>query len=96
MVLKPEQTRSGEVAFPAQRANRLSTVYGGNVHYVYEEALQGMAVSLPDAAAAALAQDPAVAAVEPDRTIRLEGVEAALPWGLDRIDQRNLPLGVRG
>lgn len=95
VLLEPSQVRDGErddeVVSAAARANRLMTVYGGNVHYVYEEALQGMAISLPDAQAAALAQDPSVASVEPDREIWVEGSEAAVSWGLDRIDQRDLP-----
>ena len=42
--------------------------------------------------AAALAADPAVESVEPDRTIVAEDVQSGAPWGLDRIDQTALPL----
>ncbi len=40
-----------------------------------------------------LSKDPAVAYVEQDRTVKALGTQAPTPsWGLDRIDQRDLPL----
>jgi subtilisin family serine protease len=54
--------------------------------------LKGYAVTLPDAAAAAIARLPIVAYVEPDSTYTADAVESPVTWGLDRIDQRNRPL----
>src|SRR5256712_166616 len=78
---------------PAQsRAN----AQGGTLLHTYTSALKGFAARLPDAAVATLRQDPRVAYVEPDRKVTLSGSQQmdanGDPWGLDRIDQRALPL----
>ena len=44
------------------------------------------------AGAARLRRDPAVLGVELDRPIRAVAAQSSAPWGLDRIDQRALPL----
>ncbi|NRQ32467.1 S8 family peptidase [Nonomuraea sp. NN258] len=74
-------------------AGGLATRYGGHVKRTYQHALHGFAAEMSPAAAARLAADPAVAYVEQNRTISLAGTQAApASWGLDRIDQRALPL----
>ncbi len=65
---------------------------GGSVTRVYRHALSGIAVRLPKAAAAQLATMPGVASVVPDVTIRAFDTQSGAPWGLDRSDQRTLPL----
>src|SRR5207247_8548317 len=54
------------------------------------------AASLSDAAVAALGQNPLVAYIESDQLVQTDGTEQmdanGDPWGLDRIDQRALPL----
>jgi len=47
-----------------REASRIATKLGGKVRYTYHSALRGMAIELPDAAAAALAAEPTVASVE--------------------------------
>jgi subtilisin family serine protease len=59
---------------------------------VYEHALRGFAIRMPDAAAALLAQHPAVAAIEPDQVMRVIATQTGATWGIDRVDQRDLPL----
>jgi len=54
------------------------------IRYVYRRAVQGFAASISPAAARAVLRDPRVASVEPDRRVRVSGLD----WGLDRIDQR--------
>lgn len=73
-------------------ATQLIADYGATVHYTYRHALQGLAVSLPAGAVAALATDPRIAAIEPDRIISITDLQSPAPWGLDRLDQRDLPL----
>src|SRR3989454_7854825 len=78
---------------PAQsRAN----AQGGTLLHTYSSALKGFAARLPDTAVATLRQDPRVAYVEPDQRVNVSGTQQmdanGDPWGLDRIDQRALPL----
>jgi subtilisin family serine protease len=65
---------------------------GVKVDRVYTKAIKGVAVRLTPDAAAALAADPAVAAVEADGIVTAIDTQVSPPWGLDRIDQRSLPL----
>ncbi len=76
----------------SETAFALAAAYGGDVLYTYDAALHGFAVAMPAEAAAVLAQDPAVAYVEQDTVISIEGTQSSATWGLDRIDQRALPL----
>jgi subtilisin family serine protease len=59
---------------------------------VYESALKGFAARIPDAAAEALRRNPNVKYVEQDQIAQAGGVQSSPPWGLDRVDQRSLPL----
>jgi len=67
---------------------------GLKVSHVFEHALRGMSVELTPAEAAALAADPAVATIEPDITIHMTADQIGATWGLDRVDQRSLPLNL--
>ncbi|MEU7283394.1 S8 family serine peptidase [Streptomyces sp. NPDC045431] len=58
----------------------------------YRSALDGFSATLSKAKAAALAADPRVAYVEQNETVRLNATQANATWGLDRVDQRSLPL----
>ena len=68
--------------------------HGGEVHYTYTAALRGFAVQrMSSAAAQAIARDPRVALVERDQPMFATGTQSPVPsWGLDRVDQRSLPL----
>jgi subtilisin family serine protease len=71
----------------------LTRPLGGRVGFVYSSAFRGFSVTLPTAAAAALRVLPGVVAVYPNRVLHADGVQANPPsYGLDRIDQRALPL----
>jgi subtilisin family serine protease len=69
-------------------ANAVRDLEGARVHHTYERGLKGLAVEIGDADAQALARDSRVQFVEEDATVAI----ASTPWGLDRIDQRSLPL----
>ncbi|MGW4404806.1 S8 family peptidase [Nonomuraea sp. NPDC004702] len=77
----------------AATARGLATRYGGSVKRTYGSAVHGFSAGMSENAAKRLAADPAVAYVEQDRTISIEATQSPTPsWGLDRIDQRALPL----
>jgi subtilisin family serine protease len=65
---------------------------GWEVDDVYEHAVRGMAVELTADEVAELATDPNVATIEPDITLYATVDQTGAEWGLDRIDQRSLPL----
>ncbi|MEU8526944.1 MULTISPECIES: S8 family peptidase [Streptomyces] len=58
----------------------------------YRSVLKGFSATMSRARAAALSADPRVAYVEQNATVRMSGTQPNPTWGLDRIDQRNLPL----
>ncbi|MBM7774969.1 subtilisin family serine protease [Actinokineospora baliensis] len=69
-----------------------ATRYGGTVTHTYSTVLSGYSAKLSDRAARRIAADPSVAYVAQDEVVGIQGTQANPPWGLDRIDQRNLPL----
>ncbi|QYO65844.1 S8 family serine peptidase [Leptolyngbya sp. 7M] len=67
--------------------------YGGTVDKIYSHSLKGFAVEMSPEAASALSSDPRVLFVEEDAEIWPSVTAQSSPdWGLDRIDQANLPL----
>ncbi len=65
---------------------------GGIVGDVYSHALVGISATLSDAAVAQLRADADVLYVTPVIEMRAIDDQANATWGLDRVDQRNLPL----
>lgn len=66
---------------------------GAEVHYRYENVFQGFAATLPEAAVQGLQHNPHVLFIEADQVVTIDGDQVNPPsWGLDRIDQRSLPL----
>src|SRR5690242_8246612 len=75
-------------------ALRLSRDFGGdrNGGFTYHRALKGFSVRMPEAQAVKLAEDPRVAFVEEDGVVNMITTQTGATWGLDRIDQHDLPL----
>ena len=75
-------------------ALRLSRDFGGDRGngFTYHRAIKGFSVRMPEAQAAKLANDPRVAFVEEDGVVNMITTQTGATWGLDRIDQVNLPL----
>ena len=74
-------------------ADEIARTHGGQVTRTYGAALHGFAIEIPDQAARAMARNPNVAYVEADREVHLNATQTNPPsWGLDRVDQRDLPL----
>jgi serine protease len=66
-----------------------------NVTYQYTQAIRGFAARLTFSEAKLLRTNPAVKSVEADRIVRVTGEQLSPTWGLDRLDQQNLPLNSR-
>ncbi|HEX8320334.1 S8 family peptidase [Longimicrobium sp.] len=65
---------------------------GASPRHVYSSALNGFAASLNAGQLNALRHHPAVALVEQDQAAETYTTQSGATWGLDRIDQRALPL----
>ena len=66
--------------------------YGVTPRHVYTTALNGFSGSIADAARAGLMLDLRVKHMELDADIQVSSTQLNASWGLDRIDQRALPL----
>lgn len=73
-------------------AEELSNSHGGKLKNVYQNALNGFAVEMSEAAAQRLSEDFRVAFVEEDGIVTADVTQSGATWGIDRIDQRNRPL----
>ncbi|GGT32982.1 S8 family peptidase [Streptomyces chromofuscus] len=77
-------------------AGRIAGEYGARISHIYGTALNGFAVRADAGQAARLAADPRVASVVQDTRVAVEDTRRNPPsWGLDRVDQRHLPLDRR-
>ena len=81
-----------DVSDPPGLARQLVAAQGGTLGRTWSTAIKGFSATLPDAAATALANNPNVAYVEPDREGGILTEQMDATWGLDRIDQPSLPL----
>lgn len=73
-------------------AQQLTSANGGELGYVYQHALEGFSAHLPAAAINGLSRHPMIASIEPDQIMTASATQTNATWGLDRIDQRDLPL----
>ncbi|MEU3933644.1 S8 family peptidase [Streptomyces sp. NPDC029044] len=86
VTLKSEKAASAE-------GRALARKYGADIERTYTKALNGYEVEASESEAKRLAADPAVASVVQNRTFSVSGTQPSPPsWGLDRIDQKSLPL----
>jgi subtilisin family serine protease len=75
------------------RTQSLAGKYGASVKHTYTSALRGFSATMSEARAKRLAADPAVDYVQRDGVYSISATQSPTPsWGLDRIDQRALPL----
>ncbi|MFC7244024.1 S8 family peptidase [Catellatospora aurea] len=84
VVLKPGADVS---AAPA-----LAGRHGASLRKTFRAGLKGFSFSGSALAARRIAADPAVALVQPNMIHRASATQSPATWGIDRIDQRNLPL----
>lgn len=74
-------------------ATATATAAGGTIGFTYHAALKGFSASLPPAALNAVRSADGVKYVEADARVHVTATQPSPPsWGLDRVDQRKLPL----
>ncbi|GAA0205752.1 hypothetical protein GCM10009123_11500 [Kangiella japonica] len=70
----------------------LSNRYNARVERTFKNVLNGGVFSMTEAQAKGLAKHPEVEYVEQDQKVSISASQSNPTWGLDRIDQRDLPL----
>ena len=70
----------------------VAAVAGVSPRYVYTTAVNGFSATLNAGQLNALRHNPAVAYVEQDQPVQASTIQTGATWGIDRIDQRDLPL----
>ncbi|MFL5609978.1 MAG: S8 family serine peptidase [Gemmatimonadaceae bacterium] len=70
----------------------VASEHGVRPDFTYTHALTGFAGVISDAARSGLMRDARVLRIEPDGIARAVTTQSGATWGLDRIDQRALPL----
>ena len=73
-------------------ASAVARAHGVSPDFVYSHALNGFAGEMSDAARSGLLRDARVVRVEQDGIAYKTTTQSGATWGLDRIDQRALPL----
>ncbi|RSN12244.1 S8 family peptidase [Amycolatopsis roodepoortensis] len=99
VVLKPTAVGQGVAAAHeitanvAAKAQGLTGQYGTTLSRTFGSALNGFSIKADEAAAKRLAADPQVAYVVQNKTFKISETQDNPPsWGLDRVDQADLPL----
>jgi aqualysin 1 len=73
-------------------ATRIAAQHGGAPIFTYTKALKGFAARIPEQALDGLSRNPQIARIESDQTLQLSDAQHYADWGLDRLDQRSLPM----
>ncbi len=82
-----------EVVGAQATTDQLLASVGAQADFVYGTAIKGFAAPLSAQAVDQLRKDPRVSYITPDGQVGLHITQMPTPsWGLDRIDQNNLPL----
>ncbi|HEV7239769.1 MAG TPA: S8 family serine peptidase [Thermoanaerobaculia bacterium] len=73
-------------------ADELMATKRGRKDHVYRKAIKGFSARMSEKEALELANDPRVKYVEEDGIVTIQATQTNATWGLDRVDQLNLPL----
>ncbi|RZS30401.1 peptidase inhibitor I9 [Herbihabitans rhizosphaerae] len=91
VVLKDDGLRS--VSEVTSKAQGLASKFGGQVKNTYGAALKGFSVNISEGQAKKLAADSSVKYVTQNKAYKVSDEQPDPPsWGLDRVDQKDLPL----
>ncbi len=84
--------KTGAERGSVDEAKKEARARGGKIRFSYRHTISGFAARLPQRAVEALRQNPNVAFIEADQVVEADATQSSPTWGLDRVDQRNLPL----
>jgi subtilisin family serine protease len=70
----------------------LASEYGGKIDKIYTDVVSGFSVEMSEKQALSLSDDPRVKYVEEDTLLTVADEQPGATWGIDRVDQRALPL----
>ena len=88
--------KSDTVKASSDDGRALAEKYGATITNSYVKALNGYAVQVSETNARRFAADPAVDFVTQNHTFRIDATQTNPPsWGLDRVDQKTLPLNAK-
>ncbi|MCW7942035.1 serine protease [Streptomyces hygroscopicus] len=88
--------KQGVAEADSDRGRALVAKYHATIGRTYVKALNGYAIHAARADAKRFAADPAVATLVQNRVLHIDATQTNPPsWGLDRIDQKTLPLNGR-
>jgi len=73
-------------------AAQLASIHGARTLRTYSHVFRGGAFAMNENAAKAMSLNPNVMLVEQDSVFTVNVTQSPATWGIDRIDQRNLPL----
>lgn len=86
------QVGAQALASPSALATSLGEQYRGQVRATFRHALKAAVMEMSVDDAMKLADNANVAYVEPDMIMRANATQTGATWGIDRIDQTDLPL----
>jgi serine protease len=96
VVLKQEAARlaneAGSAPRVAETANQIARQHGLKVQQSYNRVLRGFVVQANDKTLAQLLMDDRIDYVEEDGFVTTAATQTGATWGIDRTDQRDLPL----
>ncbi|NUS28129.1 MAG: S8 family peptidase [Streptomyces sp.] len=86
-------TLKGDTQAPSSAGQSIAEKYGARISHTYGTVLNGYAIRADERQARLLAADSRVASVVQDTRVTLDRTQPNPPsWGIDRVDQRDLPL----
>jgi subtilisin family serine protease len=87
VVMEPDAPKGA-----VDNAKKRARSEGADIHFTYNRTISGFAATLPPRALEAMRNNRNVDYIEADQRVSLSATQSNPTWGLDRIDQRNLPL----
>lgn len=65
---------------------------GAKADHIYKHTIKGFSIKVPEVAIRGLLNNPKVKYIEQDQIVTSDATQTGATWGIDRTDQRSLPL----